>query len=1247
MDFSVLRRHGTTLFALTVALTAGSQSLMATGNLLKATPSSATLTCNTASTPPVTQIVIAPVAALTGQNTLAVTFAAAPTGVVVTPSSGTLSAGTSLTFNVSAAPNCTGVTAGSVTLQFQQGGGNTNDISVPLTIAAPVTTTSALVATPSSVSISCLNTGGNNYTYYGQTVSVTSPVSGGTPFTVTTASGGNLPSWLAAIAGGTASSPPATFTVIGTGSSCGGATNSVPATTSLHLVTTDGGLGVPDVKIPVTLNLVTASPLSWCLTGVGCSPPPTLASLNYTKGSGTPGKVTVTVLSSAAAYFSMDTSTLPTWLTADSTSGSIAASGSKTITFTTTSVADTLVPGTYSAGNGIRLNVNGYAPIFIPVSLQLSNTPSKISVSEGQTRNYNWVIGTQLPTPVVTAVSTDTPVSFTVSTAGPLFAGGSTSITQGLAYSFGTPIGVNFSQSAFAAASPGNVLTGTVTLTSGTPATNLVVTFNVTVQAAAATLSTVSPASLPTATTGTKFQGMVLTGSGFVYSNNPALQTVVGIVPANSNTISVDTNIAVTGGDSSHIDFTITANTSDLLIPFTTGGTVTIGVCTPVNGTCSTPTGTATLTIGSNPIISAVTSSSTFVQSSPTTVAPFDMISIWGSNFCTSGGSGCSSSQVVYGNPDPMYLTYPTALNVDATLGSPALSASTPCTGTQRCVTVSFYAHSSVPPAGFIANAPLLFATTGQINLVVPSTVGTTGTVDMYVNFGYGAAGSATQHSSAVYTVTLAPKDPGIFTVGADGQGSGAILSYPSYALVNSSNPAGLRGSAADSDMIQIYMTGLGIPDSTGSGSGGVSAWSSDCYSPTAYLSLFNALTSPAVSLTSLDGAIITPNANATGRLVPCFLSTDTLSVTVGGAAASFVPAGSYAGFANGTVAGLYQINVYLPTSATALTTISNSNAAVLTGPAQVPVKVTSTVSAVNYSSQNGVYVWVSPKLKVQPPSVLTGTVDVAYSQSVVASESPSVSTITYAVTSGALPNGLTLNTSSGLISGTPQANSGGSYIVTVTASDSANTPVTGSTTFTLVIAGALFMTSNHAGPFTTTFGTPVGTPPTITATGGAYPYTFTLTANAGPAPTGMTVSNSGVFATTALTPAGVYAVIVTATDSNGLTGTFSFTVTVNLNVSYTNPTPLATGTLTNLTTTGYTTAPTYTITSYTNALGTTYTGASAATHASTDGITVSGSAVATSSLASGTYSITVTATDNSAPGGGATGTTGSITFTL
>jgi len=66
-------------------------------------------------------------------------------------------------------------------------------------------------------------------------------------------------------------------------------------------------------------------------------------------------------------------------------------------------------------------------------------------------------------------------------------------------------------------------------------------------------------------------------------------------------------------------------------------------------------------------------------------------------------------------------------------------------------------------------------------------------------------------------TVNIVATDPGIFTIGADGQGNGAILDLNNN-LISSTNPAGLRSTTVtgNSDIVSIYMTGLGIPDSTG-----------------------------------------------------------------------------------------------------------------------------------------------------------------------------------------------------------------------------------------------------------------------------------------------------------------------------------------------------------------------------------------------------------------------------------------------
>jgi uncharacterized protein (TIGR03437 family) len=1151
MDSSVLRRHGSTIFAVLIALTAGSGALQAAGAalLLTATPSTATLACNTATGTPTTTVVITPKTALTGLSTLAVTYATPPTGVTVTPASGTLSATTtSLSFVVGLAGNCIGVTAGTATLQFEQGVGPTNDATVALTIATPVTTASALSPSSSSVNITCTTSGP---TFFNQNVTVSSPITGGTPFTVTTASGGPLPSWLTTISGATAGVPggtpgAATLDIVGQ-------TSCATQSTTLHLVTTAPSLGIPDKLITVNETIVAASTLGWNLTATGgvCPSEGTTASISYVKGSGIAGKVGVTLCSTVSAFFSIDTTTLPVWLTVDSTSGNLTSTTSKSINFSTTSYADSLVPGTYTltgASSGIRVNIAGDAPVYIPLTLQITNPTPKLTVAEGQTRNLTWTIGGAYPTPVITAVSTDTPIPFTVSTAGPLVplvcanctpTSTPAATTSGLAYSFGTPVDVTFSSAAFAAASPGQVLTGTVTLTSGTPATNLVVTFNITVQSALATISSISLASLPTATTGTQFTGLVLSGSGFVVSTNPLLKTTVGIVPSGSGTMVVDTNITWTVPDPSHIDLVITANTSDTLLPFASGGSVTLGVCNP---TCigNVPTGTATFTIGSTPSISAITTSSTFGQT--TNVTLYDMISIFGANFCSSGSTGCASSQILYGTADPVLLTYPTTLNVDATLAATPLPATTPCTGTQRCVSVSFYTHGSVPPAGILANAPLLFATSGQINAVIPSGVGTIGTtVDMYVNFGYGAAGSSTLHSSTAYPVTIVAKDPGLFTTTADGSGSGAILNS-SYTLVGSSNPAGLR-TGSDSDIIQIYMTGLGAPDSTGAGSSGVSAWPADCETLAGYQTLFNTYTGG--SATTLDGAVITPSAilSGSGRLVPCFLSTDTLAVTVGGQAGTV----QYAGWAPGTIAGLYQLNVLMPVSTATYTTTTNSVAATLTGPAEVPVSVEATVSGSHYYSQNNVYVWVSPKLKVPAPT-LSGTLNVSYSSTVAASESPTSSSISsYVITAGLLPPGTTLNAATGAITGTPTQ--AGSFTATITASDSATPPVTGSVTFTIVIADVLTISHTSAGPFTETYGTASGTLTQVTASGGTAPYTYAVAVVGGSTPVGMSAAG-GYLSTSPLTPVGVYTATVTATDANGITGSANFTITVNLAIT-------------------------------------------------------------------------------------------------
>jgi hypothetical protein len=446
-----------------------------------------------------------------------------------------------------------------------------------------------------------------------------------------------------------------------------------------------------------------------------------------------------------------------------------------------------------------------------------------------------------------------------------------------------------------------------------------------------------------------------------------------------------------------------------------------------------------------------------------------------------------------------------------------------------------------------------------------------------------------------------------------------------------------MRSTASDSDTVLLYVTGLGAPDSTADNANtGSSAWSADCITTASYLTSLNALTGG--SLTTVDGLIIQPSLLNTGRLSPCVKSSsaDVPTVTVGGVPATV----GYAGWVAGSIAGLYQINIKLPGSAAGpFTDATGATVSSITAPVSLPVVVT----ANSLTSQSGVTLWVAPRLKVVAPTALTGTVGTAWASSnnsVVASEG--TSPYRYALTSGLLPSGLSLNTSTGAITGTPAANTAGSYTVTVTATDSANVPVRDSVTFTVTIAGGLVVASSGTAPYTGTFGTANATLTTISATGGVYPYTFAITSPAS-LPTGMTIdANTGVIGITALTPAGTYHVTVTATDSTAdtpLTGTATFDIVVALHVVSSGVTAgtaaQVNANLGTVSATGNTGTVSYTIDS------TTSPPAWFTVNSSTGVIGTTSSAVA------GTYSVTVIATDSTTATGAASAGTGKTTVSI
>ncbi len=948
-------------------------------------------------------ISVTPSAVITssGASTSIVTMSPAiPTSVSST------STATDFTFTLPA--GCKGTTNGqSLTLKLTPAGGG-DVLSFPV-IENITANSSALATSPATVSLACTGTSGSGYTGQSQTVSVTSPANLGTPFTIATPPSGIT---VSSLTGGTASNTPLTFSVSVTPTQCA----ALPVGSSsftLHLVNPPAA----DKLLPVNVQVGSSSTLVVS---------PTSIALKYTvngslTASGTSQPMSISV-ASGTAYFQIDPTTIPLWLNVTPASGTTAAtSGSgivSSVSFVVTAGVQTLSVGVYTAN--VHFKVSGNVDKVVPVTLQVSNPAATLSTVEGSSRTVYWTVGTSLPTVVITPVSSDSPIAYTVSsTAGTL--NPAFSPAQGIAYNFGSsPVVVSFSSTVFAALSPGSSVSGTVTLTGANSAgtVNVLITvYAVSPTGASALLTSLSPSVLPTATSGTFT--VVLSGSGFILAGGSAPPTQVGIV--NGGFI-VDPNLTATVVNSTSIVLQIAVPPNDANLPFGTGGSVVIGVCNPQGSGCSSATGTATLAIGSNPIIQGITSASSYSQAAApalTPVAPYDVISIFGDNFCVSAGTGCTgATTILYGQTDPVTLRYLSTLSPDNSSAG----------ALQRMLTVTFQTHDGNATA--IATAPLLFATNNQINVLVPSALtGTPSyvgqTVDVVVSFGP----VANPLKSAPFSVTIATTDPGMFTTGGDGQGDAAALSG-SYALVNQSTPASARAVATNSDIISLYVTGLGAPDSDGT---------SSCASIAGYWGNVNTMTSPSTALASADGLVMNSAWYPSGNtLPPCFKTASLPVVKIGGVSVTGATAIPYAGWAPSSVAGLYQIAVQLPASGAAYKDASG-NTITLTGTAKsVPV----VIQAGGITSQTGVDIWMVKGLTL----AVTGSTGTVPNVSVACTSGTALSDVqitddgtgthTYTVVSGTLPGGAAVSIGSdGTITGTPSA-SGASTTVVVNVVD-------------------------------------------------------------------------------------------------------------------------------------------------------------------------------------------------------------------
>ena len=191
------------------------------------------------------------------------------------------------------------------------------------------------------------------------------------------------------------------------------------------------------------------------------------------------------------------------------------------------------------------------------------------------------------------------------------------------------------------------------------------------------------------------------------------------------------------------------------------------------------------------------------------------------------------------------------------------------------------------------------------------------------------------------------------------------------------------------------------------------------------------------------------------------------------------------------------------------------------------------------------------PSMTLSPALLPNGTTGSAYTQTI--TTSGGMAPYTYAVSSGNLPDGLTFDPSTGIISGTPTV--AALFHFTITATDANN--CTGSHIYALdihcpaIAISPVSLSNGQAG---------VAYNQTLSASGGTAPYNYAATAGSLPGGLSLNATTGAISGTP--TTLGTFPFTITATDANGCAGSRDYTVNVSCPVISISPATLPDGQL-------------------------------------------------------------------------------------